>query len=187
MATYYEVVIKGDDDVTRAYLEGFFRGKRVRSGYAFGADHSFDIRHLKDIMKYHGGVMHMVCTAQVLTGVKSAIRRAPESYELEIVETYRLRRAYYHFKFKTANRKVAGQLKRVIGKLPAGVRATDYDPKEIIDPSARGTEGYAPVHEYVFKGNGVIEGSPEGVFKMYQKMEENDFIHCNDIVLHRSA
>jgi len=187
MAIYHEVIIKGDCDVARAYLEGFFHGKGVRDGYAFGDDHSFDLGHIKDLIKYHGSVLHLVCTSPVLTGVRGAIKRAPESYELEIVETHRVRRAYFHFEFKTANRKVAGKLKRLIGRLPAGVHTTDYEPQEIVDPGARGAEGYAPVHEYVFKGKGVIEGEPRNVLNTYYKMQENDFIHCDDVVLHRST
>jgi hypothetical protein len=185
MATYYEVILKGDGDVTRAYLEGFFRGKGVTKDYAFGDDHAFDLGHIKELVKYHGSVTHLVCTSQLLTAVKGAIKKAPEAFELEIAETHRVRRAYFHFKFKTANRKVAGKLKRLIARLPAGVRTTDYEPKEIVDPGARGAEGYAPVHEYVYKGKGVIEGEPRKVLEIYYKMDENDFIQCDDVVLHR--
>jgi len=187
MATYYEFIIKGDDEPTRAYIEGYFRGKGVERGYLFVEDNPISVQHLKEVVKFGGGVFHVLCTATIKPSLESAIRSAPEELELEIMETHKLRRAYYHFKFKTANRDVAKEIKKIIEELPEDTHVTDYDPQEIIDPSAHGAEGYAPVHEYVFKGKGVIEGDPGGVWQTYGKMVEHDHVHCDDVVVHREG
>lgn len=186
MATYYEIIVKGDSRLARAYVSGYFRGRNVGrgQGYGFGEDSPLDLDFLRDLVKFHGSVLHMFCEASLRSGLLSAIRRAPKRYRFEVVETRRIRRAYFRFRFKTANRQVAGRIKRLLSTLPDGVKTADYEPKEIVDPSAEGAEIYTPVHEYVFRGKGVIEGTPDGVYQVHRRMVENDFISCDSMVLH---
>ena len=183
MATYYEIIIKGDDELARAYVEGYFLGRGIKHGYEFGEDEALDLSHMRDLIKYHGSVLHMICESSLRGDLKRAVRQAPEDYEFEIVETRLIQRASFRFKFFTANRRVAGQIKRIISTLPEGVRTTDYDPKEIVDPSARGAEVYAPTHAYEFKGKGVIEGTPDAVYDVHARMEDHQHVTVNDIVL----
>jgi len=126
----------------------------------------------------------MVVEAKHRAAVESAVKNAPENLALEIVESRKIHRAYFHFKFSTANRDVAKRIKRLLEKLPEDVMLTDYTPEETVDPDAKGAEVYTPVHEYTFKGNGVVEGDPEGVRQVFRKMVDDEFIDCDNIVMH---
>lgn len=181
--TYYEIIIKGDDELARAYVEGWFIGRDIKDGYEFGEDEALDLGHVRNLIKYHGSVLHMICESSLRGELKRAIRQAPEEYEFEIVESRLIQRACFKFEFSTANRRVAGQIKRIFSTLPEGVRAVDYQPKEIVDPSARGAEMYSPAHAYEFKGKGSIEGDPDGVYDVHVRMDDHQLIKVRDIEL----
>jgi len=187
MATYYELIIKGNDDVVFAFLEGYFRGKGVQKGFRFGKDLPIHKNHFKEFMEYHGQVVHLIVESSLRAGVESALRAIGEKFELELRDAHRIRRGYFHFKFKTFNRDIAQQIKRAMRTLPAGAKLTDYDPKERIDPEGKGKEGYAPLHEYEFRGKGVIEGEIVAVWKTHMKFEDIEFIESEGICIHHSG
>ena len=187
MTSFYEVIIKGDSKATRAYIEGVMQGKGIKDGFHFGEDHPLDLDHIKEVIKYHGDVLHMVVEAKLRASVESAIKQAPEDLHLEIVESRKIHRAYFRFKFRTHNRDVAKRVKKILDTLPDDVQLTDYEPDEHIDPEAKGTEAYTAVHEYTFKGRGVVEGEPDGVRDTFDKMVDDEFVDCDDIVMHFSS
>ena len=151
-------------------------GKGIKDGFHFGEDHRLDLGHLKEMIKYHGDVLHMIVEAKHRAAVESAIKQAPEDLHPEIVESRKIHRAYFHFKFTTHNRDVAKRIKKILDTLPAEVMLTDYAPDEHVDPEAEGTEAYTAVHEYTFKGKGVIEGEPHSVREVFVEMVEDEFV-----------
>jgi hypothetical protein len=181
---HYDFIIKGGNDELCAYLQGFLRGKGIKSGYLFTSCHPFQSHFLKELVHYHGEVVHLICRANLRSVVAAAIRQSPEGSDFEIVESKPISRTTFHFKFNTANRSVAGAIKRLLGRHPAGVKLVDYEPEEAVYPDAKGAEGYAPLHEYTFRGKGTIVGDVEGVLKVRQKLEGNEFIHCDEIEIH---
>lgn len=178
---HYDFVIKGESSVLCAYLEGFLRGKGIKSGYFFTEDHPIHKHFLKELVKYHGDVVHLICRSNLRPAIRSAITQSAGRFIFEIQESKSLTGARFDFKFNTASRSVAGLIKRLLGRHPAGVKLVDYEPREIVDPGAKGAEGYAPLHEYTFEGKGTIVGDFEGVIKVYEKLESNEFIDCDDI------
>jgi len=181
---HYDFIIKGNEDKLCAYLNGYLRGKGVKSGYIFTSCHPFKSHFLKELIKYHGDVVHLICRPAIRPVIRAALKQAPVEYEWEIVESRSVKKATFEFKFETANRQVAGTIKRLLGRHPEGVRLVDYEPKEVFDPDARGSEGYAPLHEYTFRGKGTIVGDVDGILKVYQKLTGNQFIHCEEIEIH---
>jgi len=178
---HYDFIIKGDADKIRAYLEGFLRGKGVKSGYLFTEDLPFQSHFLKELIRFHGDVVHLVCRSNLRPLIRSAVAQSAGKFEFEIVESKQVANATFEFKFETANRSVAGAIKRLLGRHPAGVKLVDYEPKEAVNPEAKGPEGYAPLHEFTFRGKGTIVGDVEGVLKVYYKLSANEFIHCDEI------
>lgn len=178
---HYDFVIKGDEETLSAYLNGFLRGKGVRSGFMFTSCHPFKSHFLKELIQYHGDVVHLICRSSLRPVIRAAVSQSPDDHKWEIVDSRPIKRATFEFKFDTANRKVAGAIKRMLGRHPAGVKLVDYEPKETFNPDAKGSEGYAPLHEYTFQGKGTIVGDVEGVLKVYGKLETNEFIHSDAI------
>jgi hypothetical protein len=157
------------------------RGKGIKSGYIFTAKHPFKSHFLKELIKYHGEVVHLICRSAIRPVIKAALNQAPQEYELEFIDSRPVKKSTFEFRFETANRQVAGSIKRLLGRHPSGVKLVDYKPEEIFDPDAKGAEGYAPLHPYVFKGEGIIVGEVEGVLKVYDKLKSNEFINCEEI------
>jgi len=178
---HYDFVIKGDEDRLRAYLNGFLRGRKIKSGYIFTSEHPFRSHFIKELIKYHGDVLHLICRSTLRPAIRTAIKQAPACEEWEVVDSRPVKTASFEFKFNTANRQVAGAIKRILGRHPAGVKLVEYTPKETFDPGARGAEGYAPLHEYTFEGHGTIIGDVEGVLKVHEKLDGNEFIHNEEI------
>lgn len=181
---YYDFIIKGPERELCAYLNGYLRGKGVKSGYLFTGCHPFESHFLKELIHYHGEVVHLICRANLRSMITAAVKQSPEELDSEIVESKPVTKATFGFKFDTANRSVAGAIKRLLGRHPAGVKLIDYEPEETFNPDAKGAEGYAPLHEYTFSGKGTIVGDVEGVLKVRQKLTGNEFIHCDEIEIH---
>ena len=184
MAVHYEVLIKGKEKVLRAYIDGYMRGQNQRDGYFYSKDHPVDLRPIREFIKYHGDVLHLICTADLRSTIRTAIRQAPKEYEFEVVKMRKITRGYFHFKFYTANRRSAGGIKRLLARLPDGVKLVDYTPREIFRPGAEGAELYSPVHHYVYRGKGVVEGDAAGVHEMHRRMTANEFFSCKKIEIH---
>ena len=182
-AIYYEYTIKGDEDALCAYLDGFLRGKGIKEGYFFTKDHPFQSHQIKEMIKYHGAVGHLICQSKLRQLVQSAIRQ-DNKLGFEVKDTRKIKNCSFHFEFETANRTVAGTIKRALAKLVPGVDLIDYDPEEVVDPKAKGPEGYAPLHSYTFKGAGLVEGDIAGVLKTHTRLSKNEFIDCEDIEVH---
>jgi hypothetical protein len=178
---YYDFIIKGEEDKLISYLNGYLRGRGFKSGYVFTSEHPFKTHFLKELMQYHGEVVHLVCRSGLRSVMRAAITQAPERYKWEIVDSHSVKKAKFEFKFSTANRQAAGKIKRALGRHPAGVKLIDYEPEETFNPDAKGSEGYAPLHEYTFEGKGTIEGDVEGTLKVYQKLQAIEFIQNEGI------
>ena len=169
MSHYAEFVIHGDDREVVAYLRGVAAGSALERGLLFAADAGFRISALRERLKYHGEVTHVICDASQRDRLRAAIAQAAPRYAFEIKEERTIERAYFPFSFETPNRKVAEKIKGVLDSLPKGVKAADYAPKEVIDP------------------RGVIEGDVAGVVATRRALLDIDFTKCDEIAVHHAA
>lgn len=181
MATFYELLIKGDEKAVAAYVDGFMYARGIRKGWYVAGRIPFQLKHVRELIKYHGNVQHVLCAATHKTALVAAFRKASPDYEFELVEARKVRCARFKFSFETANRQIAGRIKRAVRRLPAGAKLEEYVPREVTDPSARGAEVYTPVHEYVFKGKGVVAGDIDAVVAAHARLSEVDMVRCADI------
>jgi len=183
MAVYHEIIIKGNYDAVRCYLRGFLAGRDVKSGYYFGGEWPFQLHFLRELIKFHGEVTHLLCTGSLKPTVVSAIKKADDDFEVK--ETRKVTAVAFDFDFRTANRKVADTVKGALEKLPRGVKLVDYEPKEIVDPGAKGVEVYTPAHEYEFKGKGRIRGEVPGVLDMHKRLSDIESFRLDKIEIFR--
>ena len=186
MAHYYEIIIHGDDRELTAYLTGYAAAGGV-GRVLFAEDAGFHVKELRERIKHHGEVQHIISDASHRSRLHAALEAAAPRYRFEIKEERKIERAYFHFEFETPSRKVADSIKRVFATLPAGVTVTDYAPEEIIDPKASGAELYSPEHAYVFRGEGVLEGDVFGVVDVRATLCDIEFMRCDEIEVHHAG
>lgn len=184
MAVYYEITVRGDDRDLIPFVAGFAAGCGM-SGIHFAQEAGLRLNPLRERIKHHGEVQHIICPESHRAKLHEAIAAAAPRFEFAIRDEARIERAYFHFTFDTPSRKVAGEIRKTLESLPAGVAVMDFDPEEIVNPGAQGPEVYSPVHEFVFRGKGVIEGDVGGVIDTRRHLADLEFVDCDEIDLHR--
>jgi len=180
---YYEIIIKGDQDHLCAYLQGYMNAKKISQGVIFSKDWPLHTHNLREMIKYHGEVFHLACRAGLRATVKAAVKAAAPQYKFEIKRERKISRAFFTFEFETFSKKVGAQLKKTFGNLPAGLTLRRFKPKEKINPEAKGAELYAPAHDYQYSGTGEVNGDIEKLIALHCKLEDNDFVEAEEIVL----
>lgn len=181
MATYHELVIKGDDRDLVPFVAGFIADSGA-TGVFIASESGFHIRALRERIKHHGETHHVICEEKTLPKLRKVLETASQ-FSFEIVDEVEILRACFRFEFKTPSREVAAKLKKILDKLPAGVSAVDYDAKEVVDPDAAGAEVYSPAHEYEFRGKGQIEGDVGGVVAAHEALRDIEFARVEEIEL----
>ncbi len=182
MATFYELVIKGDHRDLMPYLSGFAASAKAKGVY-FAEEAGLHLSPLRERMVHHGEVHHVICTEALRGTLHDALAKAAPRYKFEIKDERKIERATFSFKVETPSTKVAQAVKDVVAKPPRNVTVTGFVPREREDPSAKGAEVYSPVHEYTFIAEGVVEGDI-GVIEMRTKLASIDFVECDEIELH---
>jgi hypothetical protein len=182
MATFCEIVIKGDHRDLVPYLSGFAVGARAR-GIHFAAEAGLHLEPLRERIRHHGEVHHVICTDALRGAVHDALAKAAPRYRFEIKDERKVERATFSFRVETPSRDVAKAVKDAVAKPPRGVVVTGFVPSETLQPGAKGAEVYAPAHDYVFRAEGAVDGDI-GVIEMRQKLAAIDFVHCDEIELH---
>lgn len=180
--TYYELVIKGNAKLLKGFTRGYQIGRDIKSELYFCKDHPIKAHHLKDILTFRGDHIHLICTARTRKGLVSAIRKA-QDLEFELIADARVGKVYFEFKFETASRKVAGDIKRIFSNLRYDLKLKDYEPSEAIDERAKGVEFYTPAHEYRFTGRGRVEGDVSSLLALHEKLDRHEFVEVEDIVI----
>jgi hypothetical protein len=179
MATYHEIIIKGDGAVVDAYLKGFLAGRGIKSGFYLSREWPFHRKSIYERFKYHGEVEHVICVGKLKQTIVGSINKS--DVDIEVKETREIESICFRFDFKTANRDVGGTIKRSLRNLPDGVQIEDLDPVERVYPDGKGVEAYAPLHEYEFTGKGVARGDVEGVLKLHKRFRESNSFRTEEI------
>jgi hypothetical protein len=182
MATYHEIIIKGDGALVDAYIKGFLSGRGIKSGFYFSREWPFHLPSLRERFKYHGEVEHVICVARIRQTIVGSINKS--DLDIEVAETRKIESLSFQFDFETAHRQTAASIKRTLAKLPEGVMLEDFEPVETVHPSGKGVEGYAPLHEYEFEGHGTARGDVDGVLRLHRRLRENTCFRTRDIEIH---
>lgn len=180
--TYHELVVKGGGRLLRGFVRGYQVAKNIKKGLIVCKDYPVNTHHLKHILTFQGGHLHLICSARVRPGFISAVEKASD-LGFELLSDNEIHKASFEFKFETFNEKVASDIKRVLRTLPADVKIENFEREETTDPEAEGVEIYSPVHDFTFKGNGTVEGDIEKLCAFHTKLDEHEFFEVENIEL----
>jgi hypothetical protein len=180
MARHVELIVRGDDRDLKGYLTGYFSAARPLR-FEFADDAGFHISHLRERIRHHGEVQHVIVSETDAHEIHRALDGAAPRYEFEVKETRNIEQVRFLFEFDTPSRKVAKKLKALLDNLPAGTHLENYTFEEETDPGAADTELYAPEHDFKFAGRGEIVGDVFAVIEMRALMAAIDFVRAHEI------
>jgi len=108
---------------------------------------------------------------------RELLRRIRENPDLRLERSREVHSASFAFTAEAYSHPAAAKIKKILhGDLPAGVSLIDGQESEEIDPEAEGVELYAPVHKYTYRASGRFTGVPPGIFDLYRRIRDIDFI-----------
>ncbi len=184
MASYVELIVRGDDREMKAFLAGYFAASSAVR-VVFADDAGFHVRALRERIQHHGEVQHLFVEQSQAESVRKALAAAAPRYRFEVREERGASTARFEFEFDTPSREVAARIKATLGGLPAGAAAGRYTPREHTEKDAASAELYAPEHDYRFEGRGVIEGDLFAVVDARSMLCVIDFVDCDEIEIDR--
>ena len=182
MELYTEMLVRGDESDLKAYLFGHASGSQaLRVVYADEA--GFHIQELRERIKHHGEVVHVIVNSAHAPRVRSAIETAGKRYAFVVVGERTLERVRFAFDFDTPSPDVAARIKALLKEPPSGVVVEGAVPREHHIANASTTELYAPEHHYQFTGRGIARGDVFAVIDFRDALRAIDFVRCDEIVV----
>ncbi len=89
----------------------------------------------------------------------------------------------FDFEVNVFNPEIGKEVLSLIENRDDAIRLEGFEPEEIVEKDAAGTELYAPEHEYELKGKGYAEGPFEKIIAFYSALSEIDQVNCSDMAL----
>ncbi len=183
MPTYYELVIKGHDRDLIPYLAGYLTAEDVEGVY-FAEESGLHVHEMRERIKHHGEVQHVVCAKVAAAIVREALEDAAPRYHFEVVDERAIARASFHFKVATPSREIAQEVRDVMAQCRRGVEVSGYSPSESVSSEGTGVEVYSPMHDYKFEASGDVGGDVARVIETRRTLGAIAFVDCEEIDLH---
>jgi len=162
MAEYHELVFEGPLPVVRAFLVGIQLGKGWTTPILCSEDHHIHgdtIGHqLLEKIKLTKELTYVVALDRYVPAISEAVEASREMLGLVIRRDCAIHSAKFDYSFAVFNRKVAAGVRRRLQELEPGLVLTDVEDKEEVHPEGKGTEVYAPEHEFAYTGKGTVRG-----------------------------
>jgi hypothetical protein len=174
---WYEILIAGTGDAVDALVEEvgsqrLFRGEDL----ALHAG-TFPERLLEVL----GAKTHHLLFAPE-EQARELIRRIETHPDLRLERVREVLGASFAFEAEAYSHRAAEKIKKALHEdLPPGVSLVDCQESEEHDPSAKGVELYAAVHDYTYRATGRFQGLPPGLFELHQRMQDIDFVKEKEV------
>lgn len=186
MKNYVDLIVHAHERDITGYLTGYFTGSE-KVHMVFADEAGFHLQQLRDLIKHHGEVQHVIVEEKDEHRVEEALEAAAPRYNFEIKNKKSVKSVRFEFSVDTPSKKVADHLRGFLANLPTGIELSDYNPEEEVIPEKPSVEIYAPDHNYRFHGKGVISGDVFAVVDIRPKLAEIDFVNCDDIHIDEDA
>lgn len=189
MNKYSEVVIQGPFMLVKGFLLGFLSQTKADSKYFFHRKAGIRRETFKELLKELFELedhVHVCLESALVEPFSKALELYTKITGNEIKSVKPVSGGWFNFSFEVYNKEIAADIRAIFETLPDGVSLEDYFPTEEQDVSASGAEGYAPLHEYVFRARGKVKGDFEGVMDLFLKIkrgELSDAIVCSEVHL----
>jgi hypothetical protein len=188
MPAHRELIFAATRPVLEAFLAGLGRGGDGPITPIFnescGVARESAAERVLEALHLEAPVTHVILPADQAARVARAASALPAGGpRIELRADRAIREAWFDYRFRAFTRRDASAIRRALAALPAGVRAEDAATREERDPSARGAELYAPLHDYVFSGRGRLRGPFAEVLALRRSLGEIAMLEVGEIRL----
>ncbi len=187
---YCELVIEGHFNAVSGFMLGYTLGSNSDATYYFSRDVGVKAETLSDIIlewiSLKAKLQHVIAREDLCQELRKSLESAPESAPLNshrIKSAKVIKNAHFNFSFRTYARKYGADIKRRLKERPEGILLTDYEPKEEVHEESKGVELYAPDHDYIFEGKGILAGSIVELIEFRKVLDDNPLINAEEIIL----
>ena len=180
---YFEIAIEGPAYEVKGFCKGVRAATQKDAPLIFSAEEGIERYGLADMIKkfIHADtlVSHVICAEELKDAILNAIE-ADGTYRVR--EVAEIEAASFDFRFEAYARIYANRIRTLISKQKdATVELLDLEEAE--RPEAKGTEAYAPEHDYEFKGEGKVWGQFEAVYKAFVEFKKEPLIEVSTMEL----
>jgi hypothetical protein len=186
---FYELVIEGHLPVIRGFVYGLLEGSEKKGTVFFSRENNIkretflelfmEWAHLRETLR------HVVVDEEVLELIKQSLESTADILELKLKSVKKIKKASFSFHYEVYAQKYGEEIKGLFANLPPQLQnSSDYQPKEEIIPECEGVEAYTACHAYNLKAKGSVEGPVDVLLPFYKKIQENELIKEDQIVLH---
>lgn len=187
--SFSEIVIEGQFILVKGFIMGFLHGSNQEFDYFFHRKHGIRRETFKEVIKElfeFDSHVHLCLDNNIIPKFLKAIEKSHEKIGLEIKSVRAIKSANFSFSYEIFNEELANKVKELFENSPAGISMIDYQPTVEKSDDAVGVEGYAPVHDFVARGNGKAEGNFYDVMELYlnvKRSKGSESIMCSEINL----
>jgi len=188
--TFYEVVLEGHYNFVYGMLEGYKLA--IGKNFIYYLSQQVNVKAttmsgiLKEFLTLKSKLQYVIIEANSWKKFEAAVKKQPEDSVISkkyIKSVKKIESASFEFNFEAYAKKYGDEIKKILKTLPKSVKLIDYAPKEEMHKDAKGTELYAPDHEYSFKGRGRLVGDIETIIEYNKKFDEHPLIDVTAITL----
>ena len=180
--------VKGSTAQAVGFVQGFMHGSGHPGPVWYAGREQFDTAgFLASLREQFQAQTRVILPADLAERMRRLLHDDP-LVDVSVGEVRPVSGATIDFTFKCFNREQGEDLKKFMKEtLPAGVTLEGYKEKEKIDPHAKGTELYTPVHEYTLEGKGHYEGAVGGIIAIAGRLAEHPCVSPEKIHLETGA
>jgi len=188
--TFYEVVLEGHYNFVYGMLEGYKLA--IGKNFIYYLSQQVNVKAttmsgiLKEFLTLKSKLQYVIIEANSWKKFEAAVKKQPEDCVISkkyIKSVKKIESASFEFNFEAYAKKYGEEIKKILKSLPKSVKLVDYAPKEEMHKDAKGTELYAPDHEYSFKGKGRLVGDIETIIEYNKIFDEHPLIDVTAITL----
>lgn len=177
MKAYYDVIIEGSEDIVRGFVDGLIASQNLEEKSIIVAEEHVEkrgaIRQVLRVLQLKEDRVHLLAEKNLLDALTKAVssgRKPP----FKVLSAKTVRAASFGFSLKAFSKPVAERIKERVSNLPEGVEVKFSKWHEETRPGEEGIEAYAPAHDYELHAAGQVQGPPDAVVELYEKMQTNE-------------
>jgi len=184
---WHEFVVEGPRRRGLAFLQGFVSGRGLEPPVN-AEEESFEVGNWMDRIREalsSNETYHLLVAESARDAFRDGTERARDlGLSVEIVDERVVRSAEFDFRLHVFSREHARKIREMLAGLPDGASLSDDTTlQESVDPEARGSEAYAPIHGFELSGKGTVRGDIGAVLEAHRCCREEPLIERERIRL----